>query len=103
MTYALGLEAALQPGKDHGRRERWECSVFIPSLTKGWVRTDALPAKATPAGNIALLRKFAYNLTVLAERDGTTSKKEGNHCLQLFAKPNTVKRLPSGKIPRMSA
>jgi hypothetical protein len=70
---------------------------------RGWVRTDALPAKATPAGNIALLRKFAYNLTILAERKGAISKKEGNLSIKLFAKPTTVKRLLFGKIPRMSA
>ncbi|MBI9096126.1 MAG: hypothetical protein JEY71_14760, partial [Sphaerochaeta sp.] len=59
--------------------------------------------KGDACENIALLRKFAYNLTILAERKGSISKKEGNLSIQLFAKPNTVKRLLFGKIPRMSA
>lgn len=59
--------------------------------------------KGDACENIALLRKFAYNLTLIAEHKGAISKKEGNLSIQLFARPTTVKRLLFGEIPHMSA
>ncbi len=84
-------------------RDHWkiESHHYILDERMGEDRCTARTGDACE--NIALLRKFAYNLTILAEHKGSISKKEGNLPIQLFAKPTTVKRLLFGKIPRMSA
>ncbi|MBI9093353.1 MAG: hypothetical protein JEY71_00575 [Sphaerochaeta sp.] len=91
---------------------RWEADAkagrkvinrFVSILNKGIDDPRVKGKGSYPLSEIIVLRKFAYILTILAERKGAISKKEGNLSIQLFDKPTIVKRLLFGKIPRMSA
>lgn len=84
-------------------RQQWQIEAHHFILDERWGEDRCTARKGDACENIALLRKFAYNLTILAERKGMISKKAGNPSLQLFATPATVKRLLFGEIPRMSA
>jgi predicted transposase YbfD/YdcC len=84
-------------------RQHWQIEAHHYILDERMSEDRCTARKGNACENIALLRKFAYNLTILAEHEGAISKKEGNLSIQLFAKPKTVKRLLFGKIPRMSA
>lgn len=80
-------------------RRHWQIEALHFILDERWGEDRCTARKGDAYENITLLRKFAYNLTILAECKGMISKKEGNPSIQLFAKPATVKQLLFGKSP----